>query len=99
MFKEVQRLKTQLDQYTDLTEEHEKIEQVLLKEKLQAFKGVHLKPRCGPRRNREARRRRVEKRASSLISNSVLFASAVIDYDYIMALIAKYSSRSPASRR
>ncbi len=42
-FKEVQRLKTQLDQYTDLTEENETaIEQVLPKEELHAFRGVYL---------------------------------------------------------
>ena len=42
-FKEVQRLKIQLDQYTDLTEENKKtIEQVLPKEELYAFRGVYL---------------------------------------------------------
>src|SRR5438270_7326801 len=42
-FKEVQRLKTQLDQYTDLTEENKKvIEKVLPKEELNAFRGVYL---------------------------------------------------------
>jgi type I restriction enzyme R subunit len=29
----------------------------------------------------------------------VLFASAVIDYDYIMALIATYSQQNPTSRK
>jgi type I restriction enzyme R subunit len=38
LFKEVQRLKTQLDQYTDLTpQETTTIEQMLPKEHLQAF--------------------------------------------------------------
>ena len=42
-FKEVQRLKTQLDQYTDLTDEQlEQIEQVLPKDDLRAFRGVYL---------------------------------------------------------
>ena len=42
-FKEVQRLKTQLDQYTDLTDENKAaIEQVLPKEELNAFRGVYL---------------------------------------------------------
>ena len=42
-FKEVQRLKTQLDQYTDLTEENEAaIEQILPKENLHGFRGVYL---------------------------------------------------------
>jgi type I restriction enzyme R subunit len=29
----------------------------------------------------------------------VLFASAVIDYDYIMGLIAKFSAKDPGKRR
>ena len=42
-FKEVQRLKTQLDQYTDLTGDHKAtIEQVLPNEKLRGFKGQYL---------------------------------------------------------
>jgi len=42
-FKEVQRLKTQLDQYTDLTEDHKAtIEQVLPAENLRGFKGQYL---------------------------------------------------------
>jgi len=43
LFKEVQRFKTQLDQYTDLTQENTaSIEQVIPKEQLQAFRGVYL---------------------------------------------------------
>jgi type I restriction enzyme, R subunit len=42
-FKEVQRLKTQLDQYTDLGEEHKDQVEVLLPEyTLARFKGVYL---------------------------------------------------------
>ena len=42
-FKEVQRLKTQLDQYTDLTDENAAaIEQILPKENLLGFRGVYL---------------------------------------------------------
>src|SRR5205807_9950863 len=43
LFKEVQRLKTQLDQYTDLTEENAQvIEKILPEEELRAFRGVYL---------------------------------------------------------
>lgn len=42
-FKEVQRLKTQLDQYTDLTEDNATaIEQILPAENLQGFRGAYL---------------------------------------------------------
>nr|WP_233420926.1 hypothetical protein [Xenorhabdus nematophila] len=43
LFKEVQRLKTQLDQYTDLSEEQgQNIEQLLPEDTLRAFKGIYL---------------------------------------------------------
>lgn len=43
LFKEVQRLKTQLDQYTDLTPENAaSIAQVIPPDQLQAFRGVYL---------------------------------------------------------
>jgi len=42
-FKEVQRLQTQLDQYTDLTDEQRgQIEQALSKDDARAFRGVYL---------------------------------------------------------
>ena len=42
-FKEVQRLQTELDQYTDLTDEQrEQIEQALPKDDLRAFRGAYL---------------------------------------------------------
>jgi type I restriction enzyme R subunit len=59
-FKEVQRLKTQLDQYTDLTEDNKAtIEQVLPEENLRGFKGQYLetaKKLKEPSRARAARR-------------------------------------------
>ena len=43
LFKDVQRLKTQLDQYTDLDEgQTEEIESLMPKEQLQGFKGMYL---------------------------------------------------------
>src|SRR5690554_7640738 len=42
-FKEVQRIKTELDQYTDLeVQQQEKIEAILPKEKLQEFRSSYL---------------------------------------------------------
>ena len=98
-FKEVQRLQTQLDQYTDLTDEqHEQIEQALPKDDLRAFRGAYL----------ETAQRLKEQQGTpggdgapdksdvdQLDFEFVLFASAVIDYDYIMSLIAKYSGQDP----
>ena len=98
-FKEVQRLQTQLEQYTDLTEEQrEKIEQALPKDDLRAFRGAYLEhaqrlkeQRGTPGGNGD----RAIVDIDQLEFEFVLFASAVIDYDYIMKLIAKYSGQDP----
>jgi type I restriction enzyme R subunit len=101
-FKEVQKLTTQLDQYTDLTpEQQETINATLPKDDARAFRGVYL----------ETAKRLKAKQDHTKVSGGggdtsgeqddidqldfefVLFASADIDYDYIMQLIAKLSGR------
>ena len=95
-FKEVQRLKTQLDQYTDLSDDHKAtIEQVLPDENLRGFKGQYLET---AKQLRDQQNKTGDKSSTTdnpvdqLDFEFVLFASAVIDYDYIMGLIAKYSA-------
>ena len=95
-FKEVQRLKTQLDQYTDLTEAHKAtIEQVLPNADLRGFKGQYLET---ARQLRDQQGKTggqgdaAEDAVDQLDFEFVLFASAVIDYDYIMGLIARFSA-------
>lgn len=95
-FKEVQRLKTQLDQYTDLTEDNAAaIEQILPSDSLQAFRGVYLETA----QRLKARRGKGDDGATSSVQELdfefVLFASAVIDYDYIMGLITRFSNQAP----
>jgi type I restriction enzyme R subunit len=98
-FKEIQRLQTQLDQYTDITDEQrEQIERALPQHDLRAFRGVYLetaqrlKEQQGtPGKDGEP----VNSEVDQLDFEFVLFASAVIDYDYIMKLIAKYSGQDP----
>lgn len=98
-FKEVQRLQTQLDQYTDLTDEqHTLIEQALPKEDLGAFRGVYLE--TAQRLKEQQGVTGADGQPANLAVDQldfefVLFASAVIDYDYIMKLIAKYSGQDP----
>ena len=98
-FKEVQRLQTELDQYTDLTEEQRaNIEQALSRDDLRAFRGAYLET---AQRLQEQQRKlggRGEQpnfEVEQLDFDFVLFASAVIDYDYIMKLITKYSGQNP----
>ena len=103
-FKEVQRLKTQLDQYTDLTTDNAAaIEAILPRHDLQAFKGVYL----------DTAKRLKDQRGTGSTGGTgdgpgevdqldfefVLFASAVIDYDYIMGLMARFSQQSAGTRQ
>lgn len=103
-FKEVQRLKTQLDQYTDLTDENRTtIEQVLPRDNLLGFRGAYLETaqrlRAQQGKGQDQGDGKPSQDADQLDFEFVLFASAVIDYDYIMGLIARYSGSAPGKQR
>ncbi|WP_283179265.1 hypothetical protein [Gemmobacter sp. 24YEA27] len=99
-FKEVQRLKTQLDQYTDLTEENRKnIEQVLSRDNLLGFRGAYLETAQRLRAQQGPAAEKPSQEVDQLDFEFVLFASAVIDYDYIMGLIARYSEATPGKQK
>lgn len=99
-FKEVQRLKTQLDQYTDLTPENAAaIEQVLPRDNLLGFRGAYLETAQRLRAQQGKGADKPSQDADQLDFEFVLFASAVIDYDYIMGLIARYSDATPGKQK
>ena len=103
-FKEVQRLKTQLDQYTDLTPENAAtIEQVLPRDNLLGFRGAYLETaqrlRAQQGKGLDPGDGKPSEDADQLDFEFVLFASAVIDYDYIMTLIASYSDATPGKQK
>ena len=101
-FKEIQRLKTQLDQYTDLTEENKKgIQTILTEENLRSFRGTYLEiaQRLKEQRGKSANKPGTETPSDQIDFEFVLFASAVIDYDYIMGLIAKFSAKGPGKSK
>ena len=99
-FKEVQRLKTQLDQYTDLNEQqHAKIEEILPNETLRSFRSSYIET---AKKFREIQQKEGEKapvEIQQLDFEFVLFASAVIDYDYIMELIADSTQKKPTKQK
>ncbi|MBI8696877.1 type I restriction endonuclease subunit R [Pseudomonas aeruginosa] len=100
LFKEVQRLNTQLDQYTDLTPENKaSIERVLPKDQLQGFKGVYLDTAQRLKEKQDTGGDKTDPAVQQLDFEFVLFASALIDYDYIMALIARYASQTPGKQK
>lgn len=91
-FKEVQRLKTQLDQYTDIKEDQAAIIQKLLPEDtLRAFRGAYIETaqRLKAQQGKDIAEKTPE--IEQLDFEFVLFSSAIIDYDYIMSLISKYT--------
>ena len=98
-FKEVQRYKTQLDQYTDLI----KIEKInpegvseptityeLDDDELRAFRGAYLDVAKELKTKQEKNDSTITEELQDLDFEFVLFASALIDYDYIMSLITRY---------
>ncbi len=92
-FREVQRLKTQLDQYTDLTPDIcAEIEQILPNDDLNAFRGVYLETAQRLRSEQGKTDEAPDSDVDQLDFEFVLFASADIDYDYIMALLARFSN-------
>ncbi len=99
-FKEVQRYKTQLDQYTDLEEEEEqKIENLLSDENLRSFKGAYLETAKRLKEKQDKGDEDTDVDVQQLDFEFVLFASAVVDYDYIMGLIAKYTDAKPSKQK
>ena len=99
-FKEVQRLKTQLDQYTDLTtEQKEKIEELLPEDELRSFRSSYLETAKQLKDIQDKGREQASTEIQQLDFEFVLFASSVIDYDYIMGLIAKYTQSKPKKQK
>jgi type I restriction enzyme R subunit len=98
LFKDVQRLKTQLDQYTDLSQhDNEKIETVLPADQLWGFRGVYLET-AQRLKAKQAKWGDDSDPVQELDFEFVLFASAMIDYDYIMGLIANYTQAKPGKQ-
>ncbi len=98
-FKEVQRLKTQLDQYTDLVDIEADPNQSSVAEPtakygftdddLRAFRGAYLDLARNLKGKREKSGEKIPDEIEGLDFEFVLFASAMIDYDYIMELISR----------
>ena len=102
-FKEVQRYKTQLDQYTDLVKvnngnaalvagesDDTALYGFISDDELRAFRGAYLDVAKELKTKREKNDTPVSPEVEDLDFEFVLFASALIDYDYIMELITRY---------
>jgi type I restriction enzyme R subunit len=93
-FKEVQRLRTQLDQYTDLEPEQKaRMEAILPQDQLQSFRSTYLETAKRLKEQQAKEGDQAPPAVQQLDFEFVLFASAVIDYDYIMGLIARMTQQ------
>jgi type I restriction enzyme R subunit len=96
----VQRLKTQLDQYTDLeSEQKADIEAVLDVNTHRAFKGVYIDNARELKKAQDTGGPDLPPEVEELDLEMVLFASATIDYDYIMELVAKSDGTAPGKQK
>ena len=99
-FKEIQRLKLQLDQFTDLDEEQKaKIEAILPRENFQEFRSSYIETAKQFQKRQQKEGDDAPPEIQQLDFEFVLFASAVIDYDYIMNLIADSTQKKPAKQK
>jgi len=99
-FKQVQKLKTQLDQYTDLKpEELQQIETLLPDTEHRSFKSAYLETAKGLKEIQDKKGDAADSDVQQLDFEFVLFASATIDYDYIMALIARSTNQKPGKEK
>lgn len=99
-FKKIQRYKTQLDQYTDLKEEEEDfIEELIAEDDLRSFRAVYLDTAKKLKVQQEKQGDDAPEKLQQLDFEFVLFSSAIIDYDYIMSLIARYTHDKPSKQK
>jgi len=99
-FKEVQRFKTQLEQYTDLKEEQKEIiEKLLPEDNLRSFKSVYLDTAQRLKAQQDKGNGETLPEVQQLDFEFVLFSSAIIDYDYIMGLISQYTQNKPSKQK
>lgn len=99
LFKEVQRRKTQVDQYTDITPEQQtQVDALISPDDLRGWRGTYLETAQRLKAQQQAQGDTAPPEVQNLDFEFVLFASNLIDYDYIMALVAKDSARAPAER-
>ncbi|WP_334177223.1 type I restriction endonuclease subunit R [Pseudoxanthomonas sp.] len=99
LFKQVQRCKTQLDQYTDLEPaQREQVDALMPANDLRAWRGTYLETAQRLKSQQQVRGEGAPPEVQQLDFEFVLFASNLIDYDYIMALVARDSRKPPAER-
>jgi len=96
-YKELARVKTQLEQYTDLSEEQKtQIEEIMPRDIARGFTAAYLEI---AKRFKMTSRDNSKSEIDNLDFKLVLFSSNIIDYDYIMKLLAKSTQEKPGKEK
>lgn len=94
-FREIQRLNVRLSQYTEIPEEDKKaVQELMPDEMMKGFRGEYLevaKRLSGNKSGKGMETGGEPKEIKNTDFEFVIFSSAVIDYDYIMSLISRYT--------
>ena len=96
-FREIQRLLVKIDQYTEIPEEEkEEIKNLIPEDELKGFRGAYLEL-AQQLKKKQDKKEEIgdESIGDNKVNNAdfdfVLFASTIIDYDYIISLISRYT--------
>jgi type I restriction enzyme R subunit len=99
-FKEVQRQLVALEQFTDLApEQKELISQILPHDTFLEFRSSYLETAKQFKKRQETEGEQAPPEIQQLDFEFVLFASAVIDYDYIIKLTSENLGRKPSKQK
>lgn len=99
-FKEVQRQLMALEQFTDLEpEQKELINRILPKDTFLEFRSSYLETAKAFQKRQEKEGDQAPSEIQQMDFEFVLFASTVIDYDYIMNLIADNTQKKPSRQK
>lgn len=91
LFKEVQRSKVKLDQYTELSQDNKQsIEQIIPQDDFRSFRAQYLETAKQLKIKQDNNTDHSDP-VQQLDFELILFASNIIDYDYIIKLIANYA--------
>ncbi|MCG9900878.1 MAG: type I restriction endonuclease subunit R [Hydrotalea sp.] len=99
-FKEIQRHQVALGQFTDLDQEQkQQIDAILPPDTFQEFRSSYLETAKQFYKRQQKEGDKAPPEIQQLDFEFVLFSSAIIDYDYIMNLIADNTQKKPAKQK
>lgn len=105
-FREIQQYQTQLDQYTDLSnDQQQQRKKIISDDDMQIFKAHYIETAHQLRQRQQGNDggngdidAKTREELEQLDFAFILFASSIIDYDYIMDLLSKYTYSQPEKR-